>query len=135
MTENTSHDSGDAPDVEPDGGVQSTQYLDAEINFFRPATPFMRDHMKLIFGVFAGWVLFVFGPVTATVIRPDAMTQEVFLGFELHYFLTATMAPLGALLLSIVYAWRRDQLDSKYGISHEADGGSAPAAATDGGEP
>lgn len=134
MTDTHSHDTDDTSDVEADGGVQTAQYLEREINFFRPATPFMRDHMKLIFGVFIGWVLFVFGPVTATVLSPDAMTQEFLLGFELHYFLTATMAPLGALLLSVVYAWRRDHLDRKYGISHEDDAGSTGAVATDGGD-
>ncbi len=53
-------------------------------------------------------------------------------GFPLHFFLAAIVTPLGALLLSVAYATQRDRLDTKYGISHEADTDSSGAVATDG---
>ncbi|MDJ1430704.1 DUF4212 domain-containing protein [Halostagnicola sp. A-GB9-2] len=133
MTDNSSQ-GNEETNFETDGGVQTANYLDKEINIFKPATPFMRDHMKVIIGSFIAWILFVFGPVTATAIAPEIMTETMVMGFQLHYFLTAVMAPLGALLLSAAYAWQRDRLDDQYGIEHgdEADAGAAVAA--DGGE-
>lgn len=125
--------------AETDGGVAArstqTDYLDARINLFKPSTPFMRDHLKLVWGSFVAWALFVFGPVTATAIAPELMTETMVLGFQLHFFLTALGAPFGALLLAGIYARRRDTLDRKYGISHEnesPDAARTPAA--DGGE-
>lgn len=115
-------------------GESRANYLDREINILRPATPFMRDHLRLIWVAFAGWALAVFGPVTATALAPDVMTGTFVLGFQLHYFLTAVGAPLGALLLSIAYAWRRDRLDQKYDISHQtAEEEPSDAAVADGG--
>ncbi|MDG5761593.1 DUF4212 domain-containing protein [Natronococcus sp. A-GB1] len=120
MTENTTQDTDDA--VETDGGVKTEAYLDKEINIFKPATPFMRDHLKVIWISFAAWVLVVFGPTTATVLAPDLMTETTILnGFPLHFFLAAIFTPLAALLLSVGYAMQRDRLDTKYGISHETE--------------
>lgn len=131
--------SGGSQPTETDGGVaarrEPADYLNARINLFRPATPFMRDHLKLVWVSFLAWILFVFGPVTATAIAPDLMTGTRFLGFQLHFFLTALGAPLGALVLSIVYARQRDRLDEKYGIDHETESpDGARTAAADGGE-
>lgn len=133
MTDNSSQGNGET-NVETDGGVQTADYLDKEINIFKPATPFMRDHMKVIVGSFIAWILFVFGPVTATAIAPEVMTETMVLGFQLHYFLTAVMAPLGALLLSAAYAWQRDRLDDQYGIEHGEESDAGAAVAADGGE-
>lgn len=109
-------------------------YLDAEINILKPATPFMRDHLKVLWAAFVVWVLFVFGPVTATIVAPEFMTGTIVLGFQLHYLLTALVAPLGALLLSVAYARQRERLDEKYGISHSTEEGRpSGATATDGG--
>ncbi|AGB36966.1 DUF4212 domain-containing protein [Natronococcus occultus] len=120
MTENTTQETDDA--VETDGGVKTEAYLDKEINIFKPATPFMRDHLKVIWISFAAWVLVVFGPTTATVLAPDLMTETTILnGFPLHFFLAAIFTPLAALLLSVGYAMQRDRLDTKYGISHESE--------------
>lgn len=107
---------------------EETDYLDAEVNILRPSTQFMQDHLRLIWVGFAAWVLAVFGPVTATYLAPDLMTGATLLGFPLHYFLVAIGGPGGALLLSVVYSWRRDTLDKKYGIDHDAD---APAESSD----
>ena len=123
-----------------DGGVatgrEPTNYLDAEVNIFSPSTPFMRDHLGLIWTMFAAWAVFVFGPVIATYVATDFMTSTTVGGFPLHYLLTAMGAPLGALVLSFVYARKRDRLDEKYGIDHSterADPDAGPAA-TDGGD-
>lgn len=128
-----------------DGGVttreESVEYLDAEVNIFKPSTPFMRDHLRIIWTGFVAWALIVFGPVTLTAIAPDLMTSQIpLLGFPLHYFLVAIGAPGGAFLLAFWYARKRDELDEEYGIDHstatgEPGGGSDEAAATDGGEP
>lgn len=123
-----------------------TDYLDAEVNILSPSTRFMRDHLQLIWIGFTAWALAVFGPVTATYFAPDLMTGATVLGFPLHYFLVAIGGPGGALLLSVLYSWRRDRLDEKYGIDHtsepstaavnvgdtavEADGGSVDDQAT-----
>lgn len=125
---------------QPNGGLERepVDYLDAEINLFSPATPYMRDHLKVVWSAFVAWLVFVFGPVTATAIAPDLMTDTIVLGFQLHFLLTALGAPFGALLLSVVYAWQRDRLDEKYGISHDQPAEQAAeeaAAATDGGDP
>ncbi|ELY44483.1 DUF4212 domain-containing protein [Natronorubrum sulfidifaciens] len=128
---------------QPDGGTatgtegaQTVDYLDEEINLFKPATPFMRDNLKMIFGLFAVWLAFVFGPVTASYFAPEFMTEtRVLNGYPLNFFLTAIVAPAAALVLSAVYAWYRDKLDTKYGISHETEEETGAAAtATDGGE-
>ncbi|MDG5820335.1 DUF4212 domain-containing protein [Natronococcus sp. A-GB7] len=120
MTENTTQDTDDP--VETDGGVKTETYLDKEINIFKPATPFMRDHLKVIWLSFLAWILVVFGPTTATFLAPELMTETTILnGFPLHFFLAAIFTPLGALLLSVGYAMQRDRLDTKYGISHETE--------------
>lgn len=111
-------------------------YLEQEISIINPNTPFMRDNLKVLWGTFLLWILAVFGPVTATAIAPGVMTETMVLGFQLHYFLTALIAPLGALLLSVVYAYQRDRLDDKYDISHSgaADEPSGTPAADGSGE-
>ena len=128
-------ESGDAATVH-----QNTNYLEAEVNILRPSTPFMRDHLRLIWVGFLAWTLVIFGPVTATYLAPETMTETSFLGFPLHYFLVAVGGPGGALLLSVVYSWRRDRLDRKYGIDHDVTAGTASheaagdsEVATDGG--
>ncbi|WP_137286375.1 DUF4212 domain-containing protein [Halorussus salinisoli] len=141
MSENNSRNREENAEVETDGGVATgrgtddTDYLDARVNIFKPATPFMRDHLRIVWTMFAAWALFVFGPVTATYLATDFMTSTTVIGFPLHYFLTAIGAPTGALVLSFVYARKRDQLDEKYGIDHSADRAEPDAGAvtTDGG--
>jgi putative solute:sodium symporter small subunit len=80
----------------------------------------MRDHLKIIWGGFAVWALVVFGPVTLTALAPGFMTSVEVWGFPLHYLTVSLGAPLGALVLSAVYAYTRDRLDEKYGIDHDA---------------
>ncbi|WP_435360979.1 DUF4212 domain-containing protein [Haloarchaeobius sp. DFWS5] len=143
MTDNDTHDTTDTADdssLRTDGGAaareRNTDYLDEKIHILKPATPFMRDHLKVVWGTFIAWVLFVFGPVTATAIAPGFMTETTVIGFQLHFFLTAIGAPAGALLLSVVYARQRDALDDKYGIEHqdEVEEQTEQAVAADGGE-
>jgi putative solute:sodium symporter small subunit len=121
-------------------GRDDVDYLDREVNIFSPSTPFMRDHLRIVWAMFAAWTLIVFGPVTATVLAPGTMTSITVLGFPLHYLATAIGSPVGALVLSLVYARKRDQLDERYGIDHgtgddaaTSDGGTDEPAATDGG--
>lgn len=128
---------GDIASATSDDGVD---YLDREVNIFKPSTPFMRDHLRVVWTMFAAWAVVVFGPVTATALAPDTMTSITIVGFPLHYLTTAIGAPTGALVLSLVYARKRDQLDDRYGIDHgtdapgesEEDAPPEPAA-TDGG--
>jgi putative solute:sodium symporter small subunit len=128
----------------PDGGTaaqahENTDYLDREVNLLKPSTPFMREHLKLVWGGFVAWMVIVWGPVTLTLLAPDLMTTRMpMLGFPWHYFLVALGAPTGALVLAGIYARQRDKLDEKYDIDHaaavetgDADGTEAPA--TDGG--
>jgi len=147
MTDNDTHDSMDEPtaaadsvpgseatggssDLKSDGGVASagqthadTDYLTSEVNLLKPSTPFMRDHLRIIWTGFAIWAVVVFVPVTATMLAPDAMTATMpVIGFPLHYFLVAIGAPGGALILAFWYARKRDELDDKYGITHGGDG-------------
>lgn len=100
---------------------EDVDYLEREVNIFKPSTPFMRDHLRVVWAMFAAWALVVFGPVTATALAPDVMTSITVLGFPLHYATTAIGAPAGALVLSFVYARKRDQLDERYGIDHGTD--------------
>lgn len=102
---------------------RGTDYLESKVNIFAPSTPFMREHLRIIWTMFIAWIIVVFGPVTATFIIPEIMTGITFLGFPLHYFLTAVGAPLGALILSIIYARKRDRLDVKYEIHHSSNKG------------
>ena len=150
MSDTDTHESRAEPDpsdaaVETDGGAVSqaaqdhrqTDYLGSEVNLLSPSTPFMRDHLKLVWGTFLVWVFVVWGPVTATYVAPEAMTTRVpVVGFPLHYLLVALGAPTGSLVLAAVYARARDRLDRKYGIDHGAverrESGSETAAA-DGG--
>lgn len=96
----------------------SVNYLDSKVNIFAPSTPFMREHLKVIWWLFVAWAAIVFGPVTATFFAPELMANITFLGFPLHYFLTAVGGPTGALILSVIYARKRDQMDVKYDIKH-----------------
>lgn len=124
-----------APHPRTDGGTVATDatsrdrgedvdYLEREVNIFKPSTPFMRDHLRVVWAMFGVWALVVFGPVTATALAPDAMTSVTIIGFPLHYAATAIGAPAGALVLSFVYARKRDQLDDEYGIDHGNDAGT-----------
>lgn len=130
--------------IEPDGGTvtqaardhRETNYLEREVNLLRPSTPFMHDHLRVIWTGFVAWALIVFGPVTLTVLAPALMTTELpLLGFPLHYFLVAIGAPGGALVLSAWYARKRDRLDRKYGIDHATEERAADegAVTADGG--
>jgi len=125
--ENPTHDTTDDGRVEPDGGTvtgaaqnhRDTDYLDREVNLLKPSTPFMRDHLRVVWTGFVVWAVVVFGPVTATAIAPGVMTQPIpGLSFPLHYFLVSIGAPGGALVLAFWYAWKRDRLDEKYGVEH-----------------
>jgi len=137
-----------ASEPRSDGGTtqaaqahRNTNYLDEEVNLLKPSTPYMRDHLKIVWAGFIAWALIVFGPVTLTAIAPGPMTTTMpVIGFPLHYFLVALGAPTGALVLAAVYARQRDKLDEKYGIDHSGPGAGAPEAdssgepaATDGG--
>ncbi len=129
MTDNSSHDTADGGDPRTDGGVssgaaqkhQQTDYLGSEVNLLNPSTPYMREHLRIVWTGFVIWAVVVFGPVTLTYLAPGAMTTTMpILGFPLHYFLVAIGAPGGALILSAWYARRRDALDEKYGIEHDS---------------
>ncbi|WIV67919.1 DUF4212 domain-containing protein [Natrialbaceae archaeon AArc-T1-2] len=114
--DNTETDGGTATVRE---GGQTVNYLEKEINLFKPATPFMRDNLKMIFGLFAIWLVAVFGPAVASYMAPEFMFEtRVLGGYPLNFFLTAIVSPSAALVLSGIYAWYRDKLDEKYDISH-----------------
>jgi putative solute:sodium symporter small subunit len=147
MTDTHPRETADDDSVAPDGGTtqaaqahQETDYLDEEVNLLKPSTPYMRDHLRIVWAGFVVWALIVFGPVTLTAIAPGTMTTTMpVVGFPLHYFLVALGAPTGSLVLAAVYARQRDKLDEKYGINHgdtgptESESDAADAAATDGG--
>ncbi len=129
--------SDDSNTTRADGGTAHTaNYLNTRINIFKPQTPFMRDHLKLIWGTFIVWAVIVFGPVTVAAIAPQAAGTLRIAGTPALFMVTAIGSPLGALLLSVFYAWQRDKLDEKYGIDHEQSEttGEEAAAAADGGE-
>jgi putative solute:sodium symporter small subunit len=147
---NTNPEDGDSgTETVPDGGMTDVErerqvdYLDVEINLFKPATPFMRDHLKIIWTGAIIWSFTTFGPITLTRLAPDTMTSTMpVLGFPLHYFLIAIGGPGAALLLSVWYARKRDQIDEKYGIEQpvggelqETEQRDEDVAATDGGVP
>lgn len=135
----------DGPEPRADGGLSDVErekqvdYLEIEINLLKPATPFMRDHQRVILIGFTLWALATFGPITATRIAPGVMTQPMpILEFPLHYFLLAVFAPSASLLLSVWYCKKRDRIDEKYDIEQgipEADSAEVAdeAAAADGG--
>lgn len=154
MSENTATETGadSSTDVATDGGVseegelsdvereEQIDYLDVEINLLKPATPFMRDHLKIIWTGFIIWTFTTFGPITLTRIAPETMTSTMpVLEFPLHYFLIAVGGPSAALLLSVWYARKRDQIDKKYGIEQPTpettptETTDEDVAATDGG--
>ena len=149
MTHDTTNEpADDGDDLRTDGGMSDVEreeqidYMDVEINLLKPGTPFMRDHLKIIWTGFIIWTITTFGPITATAIAPGAMTQPMpILEFPLHYFLIAIGSPSAALLLSVWYARKRDQIDDKYGIEQPTPGepgtgAESPdedVAATDGG--
>jgi putative solute:sodium symporter small subunit len=140
-------DGGTADPHRTDGGRTDVErereidYLDVEINLLNPATPFMRDHLRVIWIGFGVWALTTFGPITATAIAPDAMTTTLpVIGFPFHYFAIAIGGPTAALLLSVWYARRRDRIDEKYGIVQpsadappDAEPDAEPTTAVDGG--
>lgn len=153
MSDNDRHDQSQdegtedrSPSARTDGGMtdvereRQTDYLEVEINLLKPATPFMKDHLRVIWIGFGIWVFTTFGPITATRIAPDVMTTSMpIIGFPFHYFAIAIGAPGSALLLSVWYAKKRDAIDDKYGIEQvdnealSADAAAEGAAAADGG--
>lgn len=143
-------DPSDIPDdpdaVRTDGGLSDVErerqidYLDVEINLLKPATPFMRDHLRVVWTGFIIWTFTTFGPITLTRIAPDLMTSTLpVIGFPIHYASIAIGGPTAALLLSVWYARKRDKIDEKYGIEQEVvepeatETGAEDVAATDGG--
>ena len=147
MTDTNSQNTSDGS-VAADGGVspaaqahQNTEYLDEEVNLLKPSTPYMRDHLRIVWTGFVAWAVIVFGPVTLTAVAPGVMTTTMpVLGFPWLYFLVAFGAPTGALILAAIYARQRDKLDEKYGIDHSKPGAGASdsgdsgeATAADGG--
>ncbi len=137
--------SADDECVRTDGGTsdvqreQETDYLEVEINLLNPATPFMKDHLRVIWIGFSVWVVTTFGPITATRIAPDLLTTAMpVIGFPFHYFAIAIGGPTAALLLSVWYAKKRDAIDEKYGIEQVDNEARAahvdPDAAADGGD-
>lgn len=146
MTEKDKHDASDPP-IETDGGMSDVErekqidYLDVEINLLKPATPFMKDHLRVVWTGFIIWIGTTFGPITLTRIAPDLMTTSMpVIGFPLHYFLIAVIGPSAALILSVWYSRRRDQIDKKYGIEQPVrqeepaeETATEEATATDGG--
>ncbi|NHX37921.1 MULTISPECIES: DUF4212 domain-containing protein [Halolamina] len=135
------------PSDETHGGVAEREaevdYLETEINILSPNTPFMRDHLKLVWAGFLAWTVLTWGPVVATYLAPELMTQEIpVIQFPAHYFTVAFVAPTSSLVLAFIYSRRRDRLDEKYGIDHSetvdagSGGGSEPdeSVAADGGE-
>jgi len=156
MSDNDEHDSSQnegtaerSPSARTDGGMtdiereRQTDYLEIEINLLKPATPFMKDHLRVIWIGFGIWVVTTFGPITATRIAPDLMTTAMpVIGFPFHYFAIAIGAPSAALLLSVWYAKKRDAIDEKYNIEqvdnealNEENLAGEGAAAADGGSP
>ena len=128
-------DGGGAATETTGAGTETAAYLDEEIHLFRPATPFMRDHLKVVWGTFIAWVLIVFGPTTVALFAPEAADAHRIAGAPTLFMVTAIGTPLSALLLSAVYAYQRDKLDERYGISHgQPEPDEAPATA-DGGQP
>ena len=129
---------GGRTDVERERDID---YLDVEINLLNPATPFMRDHLRVIWIGFSVWALTTFGPITATAIAPGVMTTTLpVIGFPFHYFAIAVGGPTSALVLSVWYARRRDRIDEKYGITQpaadtatETEPDAEPTTAVDGG--
>jgi putative solute:sodium symporter small subunit len=143
MADNDTTESADgSTEARTDGGVaaqeQSVDYLETEINILSPSTPFMRDHLRVVWAGFIAWVIITWGPFLATVAAPSTMTSTLpVIGFPAHYFLIAFGAPTGSLILAAVYARKRDQLDEKYGIdpaqTEPVQSSSEGTAATDGG--
>lgn len=146
MSDRDKHDESDQPPIETDGGMSDVErereidYLDVEINLLKPATPFMKDHLRVVWTGFIIWTFTTFGPITLTRIAPDLMTTQMpVVGFPFHYFSIAIGGPTAALLLSVWYARKRDQIDEKYGIeqpvaeSEQTDTVAEEPAAADGG--
>jgi putative solute:sodium symporter small subunit len=143
MADNDTTEPADgSTEARTDGGVaaqeQSVDYLETEINILSPSTPFMRDHLRVVWAGFIAWVIIVWGPFLATVAAPGTMTTTLpVIGFPMHYFLVAFVAPTGSLVLAALYARQRDKLDEKYGIdptqTEAPQSSNEGAAATDGG--
>ena len=142
MSDTQSSEGDSSQRVETDGGVAAQEdavdYLETEINLLSPSTPFMRDHLRVVWGSFIAWVIITWGPFLATVAAPETMTSTLpLIGFPAHYFLIAFGAPTGSLILAAVYARKRDQLDEKYGIDPTQTEGvqssGEATVATDGG--
>jgi len=142
MTDTQHSEDDTSQQVETDGGVaaqeEAVDYLETEINILNPSTPFMQDHLRVVWAGFIAWLIITWGPVLATIAAPGAMTSTLpVIGFPAHYFLIAFCAPTGSLILAFVYAKKRDALDEKYGIDPTGKGvtqtSSEGAAATDGG--
>lgn len=136
---NESDTADDTNTATTDGGTaQTADYLNTRINLFKPRTPFMRDHLKVVWGTFAVWTLIVFGPVTVAALAPQAADAHRIAGTPTLFMVTAIGIPLGALLLSVFYAYQRDKLDEKYGIEHgqpePETTGEETTAAADGGD-
>ncbi|AFK20966.1 DUF4212 domain-containing protein (plasmid) [Haloferax mediterranei ATCC 33500] len=100
---------------------EQVDYLNSEVNLLKPSTPFMRDHLKVVWVSFIAWALLTFGPPVLTYLAPATMTTQLpVIGFPAHYFLVAVLTPTSSLVLAFIYSRKRDQLDEKYGIDHSA---------------
>ncbi len=96
-------------------------YLEAEVNLLKPYTPYMRDNLRIIWTIIIIWVFTTFGfPIIVWLTAWDPLgegplTAANYMGWPVHWFLTALIAPTSALVLCIIFCIRLDQLNRKYG--------------------
>lgn len=96
-------------------------YLQWEINIFKPASQYMKDYLVSMWITFVLWAVAIFGPPTVlrlTQTTPSGigpLTEATFLGFPLHWFIAALGSTTAALILCLVFTLQLDKLSKRYG--------------------
>lgn len=88
---------------------------DYRVNFFRPRPGFMRQEVRIIWIMLAGWALFTFGyQLYLAFFRPEGTAGPTILGFPFHYWFTGQFLILWFILLCFVFNLLIDRLMMKH---------------------
>jgi len=93
---------------------------DLRVNFFRPRPGFMRQEVRFIWVMLAGWALCTFGfqfLLAALQRNPageSALTDASFFGFPFHYWFSGQFLIVWFILLCLLFNLFIDRLNERY---------------------
>lgn len=90
------------------------------VNFFRPRSGFMRQEVRFIWLMLAGWALFTFGfQLLLVLLQRNAagesvLTDATFLGFPFHHWFSGQFLIIWFILLCLFFNLFIDRLTEQF---------------------